>query len=161
MEVFDIYAVYGDFGNVGNGPLLGIYENEADAQKASIGRGSKDCGGNGEVVKKLCVKIDDRNVYLIETPNTFPLNTVLIEKETFEDDDPLVQVRVKTIMDRFQFMKIAKESCGLNNKQVNSILRAIDKGDQPLPLRKSPAKSEFCNIIKLFDKVAELNMNAI
>jgi len=62
MKIIDVFAVYGDFGNVGDGAIIGIFDNELKAKEIAKGRGSLDCGGDGNVVRKKAVK-DGEDLY--------------------------------------------------------------------------------------------------
>jgi len=65
METKVVYEVEGDFGNVGGGRTLGVFETEAEAMEAARGCGSCDCGGDGAVNRRLAVPDGEGGLYLL------------------------------------------------------------------------------------------------
>lgn len=59
MKPTKVYAVYGDFGNIGHGSLLGISLDKSEATMMANGRGSLDCGGHGRVCEVMAISTED------------------------------------------------------------------------------------------------------
>ena len=120
-NIIDVFAVYGDACNVGGGILIGIFEKENEALAAAVGRGNIDTGwGNGNVVKKKAIKIDDE-VYLLELDHSVKINHVL--KERF--DTPIEQysfgIIVTDIKSAINFMKVVRKRTGMTLMEVKNI----------------------------------------
>lgn len=65
MTIIKAFAVIGDQGNIGPGSVLGIFTDPDVAKANAKGRGSLDCGGNGEVREYEAVQFEDGSVRLL------------------------------------------------------------------------------------------------
>jgi ribosomal protein L7/L12 len=57
-HIIKVYAVIGDYGNVGPGRVLGLFENKDEAENNTIGCGSLDGGGDGHVEERYVLNAD-------------------------------------------------------------------------------------------------------
>lgn len=69
-----VFVLRGDFGNVGRGCVLGIFDTSADAHRAAAGCGSFDCGGDGIVTEGWAIRADDGQYYVLDGIDPFQLN---------------------------------------------------------------------------------------
>jgi len=107
-----VYLVRGDFGNMGNGRILGIFESKEVAIENAKGCGSFDCGGDGIVQDGWAIRAPDGKLYVISDPDdSFELN-VMRKSEAKE-----LWVRIDVIL----------KSTGDNKFQVLRIIRSLDK----------------------------------
>ena len=79
-EIIDVFCVYGDYGDRGGGALIGVFNNEKAANEAANGRGSLDCGGDGEVVKRKAIFVPPDDFFLLESNELIQFNKVLFQR---------------------------------------------------------------------------------
>lgn len=82
MNIVDVFTVYGDFGNVGCGELIGIFDDIEKAEKVAKGRGSLDCGGDGDVRIRKAIK-DGDDFYLIKPDFPLSINVKRSSREEY------------------------------------------------------------------------------
>ena len=80
-KIRKVFAVRGDFGNVGSGVTLGIFEDEKTAIKNAEGCGSIDCGGDGTVDERTVVEIDPGEYLLVDCTVKYKLNIMTIKSK--------------------------------------------------------------------------------
>lgn len=150
LNIIDVFAVYGDYGNIGNGRLIGFFDDNKMAELAAKNRGSLDCGGDGQVIKRKGIK-NGNDVYLIESFS--PINSVIIPPRT-ELEPYWYSVMVTDIIDSLKFMFVLRRVTGmslLGCKQFVNDFRS--KGKLEL---KHPITSEQFKRLK-----SELNLIAV
>jgi ribosomal protein L7/L12 len=144
VSLIDVFAVYGDYGNIGDGILIGVFENENLALKAALGRGNMDCrptslpnghSNDGNIVKKKAVKVNDE-VYLLEVSHLVKLNTVLTVNKRVswcvpEETTPYFKVKLIDvgINKQIEFMKFVRCKTGMSLVEVKNVYnRFREKG---------------------------------
>lgn len=131
-KIIDVYALYGDQGNIGGGILLGIFTDKEKAERASIGRGSMDCGGNGKVKEKKAFQTE--------------LGLFLLEKETAMEDGKVIlrggkeesfyEIHVTSIKRMLDFMKFVRGETGITLTEIKSICdKVVRDGHAVMPTR--------------------------
>jgi len=133
MNIIDVYAVYGDFGNFGSGNLIGIFDSIKQAEKVAKGRGSLDCGGDGKVVERRAIQ-DGKDFYLLEL--NFP---ILMNKDINPDprcESGSYSIIVTKINNSLEFMKLfRKKTCLslLETKRFMDTFHQYGKAQIPNP----------------------------
>jgi hypothetical protein len=124
LKIIDVFAVYGDFGNIGGGCLIGIFEDKNQAEKASNGRGSLDCGGDGKVLNRKAIKVNNNEFYLLELDFPIKANIVLYNKVLSETT---FKVKVVGIKDAIRFMRFIRSKTEMSFKEVKELTDKVRK----------------------------------
>jgi len=120
MKVIDVYEVRGDYGNVGDGRTLGIFESESKALQNAIGCGSLDCGGDAEVRPRKAVEVEPDKYFLVDKDGPFELNEM--EWSAARDNHPLDHCLVlETIPKKIATIKVIREHLHLGLKESKAI----------------------------------------
>jgi ribosomal protein L7/L12 len=117
-----VYIVRGDFGNVGNGRVLGIFESKEVAIENAKGCGSFDCGGDGIVQDGWAIRAPDGKLYVISDPtNSFELNVMKKSeaKEIWEGPSSPAA--------GYRRVDVILKSTGDNKFRVLHIIRSLDE----------------------------------
>lgn len=85
MNIVDVFAVYGDFGNAGGGILIGVFDDIKQAEKAAEGRGSLDCGGDGHIIERKAIQ-DNKDFYLLELDFPISINKELTPNPRYRNN---------------------------------------------------------------------------
>jgi len=110
LNIIGVFAVYGDYGNFGDGCLIGIFDDRKMAELAAKNRGSLDCGGDGQVKEKKGIK-DGNNIHLIESSSL--INSVIIPPRS-EFKPYWYNIVVTNIIDSLKFMFVLRRLTGMS-----------------------------------------------
>ena len=83
-KLIDVFVVRGDFGNIGDGAVLGVSSSENQAKKSAIGRGSLDYVGDGLVEKRKAIQFSDKTINVLSFDSGVAYDTVLIEDPRYK-----------------------------------------------------------------------------
>jgi len=151
LEIIDVFAVYGDGCNIGIGSLIGVFENENDASKTTVGRGNVDFGGtdggsrgNGVVVNKKAIRIEDE-IYLLELNHSVKINKILREPTTgYIDGDRYFGIMVTGVSDAINFMKVVRKRTGMTLRETKTL---YDKCRREGKARVEPFHDNIDNLV--------------
>jgi hypothetical protein len=140
-DIIPVYVVEGDFGNVGGGKVLGLFEDKAVAEENAKGCGSLDCGGDGIVRAGHALRAPDGVLYLLHSPTRFALNSMGFStaKQTHQGQDhhpewePHWVEKVRNAHDILQAIRIIRQHTGM------SLVDAKERAHAIRNQRKSPA----------------------
>ena len=119
MNIVDVYAVYGDYGNVGDGTLIGIFDNIQQAERVSQGRGSLDCGGDGQVVERRAIQ-DGKDFYLLELNFPISINTDI--NPNVRCSDVSYSIVITEINNVIEFMKLFRRKTAMSLRETKKIM---------------------------------------
>lgn len=122
LSIIDVFAVVGDFGNCGDGSLLGVFTDENKAISASKGRGSLDCGGDGRVESRKAIKYQDGKVNLLALDFPISLNTIVTPNP--RDGNYKFKIKLSNVKQPIQFMTILRRRTGMSLKDVKEFTDA-------------------------------------
>ena len=126
IEIIDVFAVYVDYGNVGDADLIGVFSARPSANRAAERRGSLDGAGNGRVEERKGIKIGDE-VYLLEL--NFPIKLNAVVRPDPREFEVFYGILVTSINNHLEFMKVVRKRTGMGLKEVKDLVdRFRDKG---------------------------------
>jgi hypothetical protein len=149
LNIVDVFAVYGDFGNIGNGCLIGVFDNKDMAESAAKDRGSLDCGGNGHIENRKGIK-DEDTIYLIESCSL--VNSIIKPLEP-ESKIFYYNILVTNIIDPVKFLWTLRSRTGADlstAKQFRNKFRRLGK----LKVDKIVSSDEFADWKKELKNIA-------
>lgn len=127
-NIIDVYAVYGDSGNVGSGCLIGVFTEEKLATSAAVGRGNLDCGGDGDVQKRKAVQCGDE-IYLLELDFSIRTN-VILKADPRNYSQYRFCLYVKSINKPIDFMRVVRRKTGMTLAEVRAVYKKFqDTGE--------------------------------
>lgn len=124
MEIIDVFAVYGDFGNFGSGTLIGIFDNIEQAKKTSKGRGSLDCGGDAEIQERRAIK-DGSDLYLLELNFPVSVNAELCPDPRHQHES--YRIIITEINDTIEFMQCFRKKTNLSLRETRKFMDLFNK----------------------------------
>ncbi len=130
MNIIDVFAVYGDFGNFGEGVLIGIFDNREAAEQAAKGRGSLDCGGDGKIKEKKAIQ-DGEKIYLLKYEEPVSINEIVTPDPRMKEE--LFAVVIKEIKGRTQFMKILRKHTSMSVGDVKIFMDELKDSPKDTP----------------------------
>lgn len=141
LEKVKMWAVRGDFGNVGNGTILGVFDTESIAKQNAVGCGSLDCGGDGHV-EQVWALFDDytEEVYVIADVDAFKLNQMReseakkLHKPKSPEPDFILQARVLVSQKKYvAAVKVIDEQIKDSAKAVEIVNAIANRSSFTLP----------------------------
>jgi len=132
METKIVYEVEGDFGNVGPGRTLGVFETEGEALEAAKGCGSCDCGGDGVVNRRLAVDDGEGGVYLLASKRAWRLGEMgASEAKAIHSrpDDEAAELVLTEVGDRVAAIRALRTASGMGFHDAKRLVDgALDSG---------------------------------
>jgi ribosomal protein L7/L12 len=119
MNMVDVFAVYGDFGNFGDGTLIGVFDNIKEAEKSAKGRGSLDCGGDGHIKERKAIQ-DGEEFYLLELNFPISINKELSPDPRYKEES--YSIVVTRINNSVEFMKILRKRTGISLRETKDFM---------------------------------------
>ena len=152
LDIIDVFAVYGDYGNVGSGSLIGVFEDEGDACEAAKGRGSLDCGGDGSVHKRKGVRSGEE-VYLLETDSPVGLNAVARPDPRQRCSFGIV---VTSVSDLVKFIQIVRRRTGMSLQEAKRLYDAVARSGRAVVEPFSGGRSPEVTLVGFMEWKTEL-----
>jgi len=142
MEIIDVFAVYGDFGNCDfKGTLIGIFDNAAQAEKISKGRGSLDCGGNAIIVDKKAIR-DGDDIYLMELNFPTSINKELTPNPRYISEE--YSIIVTDVKEKIEFMRLIRRMTGMSLLETKGVMDTFySKGEAVIPPNRESLNGKF------------------
>jgi hypothetical protein len=119
MNIVNVFAVYGDFGNFGDGTLIGVFDDINQAEKAAKGRGSLDCGGDGHIKERKAIQ-DGKDFYLLELNFAISINKELSTNP--RDREESYSVVVTKVNNSLEFMRILRRRTGMSIRETKEFM---------------------------------------
>jgi len=118
-QIIDVLAVYGDYGNVGNGHLIGVFTERNQAEKAAKGRGSLDCGGDGRIEERKAIREVTGEVHLLELNFPIMCNTVVLPDPRHYVCDFCIMVT--SVLKPIDFIRAVRRRTGMGLKEAKDV----------------------------------------
>jgi len=158
MKIIDVFAVYGDYGNIGSGNLIGIFTNEVKALAAAKGRGSLDCGGDGRIEKRLGIKLGEK-INLLELGFFVTLDTVVSPDPRYIVES--WTIRITSVKKPIDFMVVYRRRTGCALKDAKAFMN-LARSDGGATLDITPTNLMACySKEEALEWKQELEMNGI
>ena len=116
MKIINVFAVYGDYGNAGGGSLIGVFDSIERAETSAKGRGSLDCGGDGQVVDRRAIQ-DGKDFYLLALNCPISMNEELIPDTRYNSESH--SIVVTEINDTIEFIKLFRKNTKMSLSRNN------------------------------------------
>tara|TARA_R110000824_G_scaffold12226_7_gene53678 strand:- start:74151 stop:74660 length:510 start_codon:yes stop_codon:yes gene_type:complete len=157
--IIKVFAAYGDYHQVGGGSLLGVFREESSANDAVKGRGSLDCGGDGNVEERSAMILSNGKINLLDLDFFIELDKVVTPNPRYVSVE--FDIKIKDIKKPIDFMVVYRRKTGCLLKEAKDFADKVrENGEASL----SENQNNFSALYEKEDVVSwkeELELNDI